>query len=43
MTKNKQIPKINKNNKTKPKNLMKKEYNESYEELKNEIKESQNN
>jgi len=30
-------PQINKNNKTKPENLMKKEYIESYEKLKKEI------
>jgi len=30
---------INKNNKTKPENLMKKEYLESFEKLKKEIKE----
>jgi len=35
-------PQINKNNKTKPKNLMKKEYVETYEELKKEIKDNQN-
>lgn len=32
---------INKNNKTKPENLMKKEYTESLEKLKQEIKENQ--
>jgi hypothetical protein len=32
-------PQINKNNKTKPENLMKKEYLESFEKLKKEIKE----
>jgi hypothetical protein len=31
----------NKNNKTKPKNLMKKQYLESYEELKKSIKDQQ--
>ena len=32
--KNKAIPQTNKNNKTKPENLMKKEYLESYDKLK---------
>ncbi len=32
---------VNKNNKTKPENLMKKEYTESYEILKKEIKKKQ--
>ena len=32
-------PQINKNNKTKPENLIKKEYLESFEKLKKEIKE----
>jgi hypothetical protein len=32
-------PQINKNNKTKPENLVKKEYLESFEKLKKEIKE----
>ena len=36
-TKNKVILQKNKNNKTKPKNLMKKEYLESLEELKKSI------
>ena len=39
--KTKSIPQKNKNNKTKPKNLMKKEYLESYEELKKSITENQ--
>ncbi|HET6517549.1 MAG TPA: hypothetical protein VFG25_04935 [Nitrosopumilaceae archaeon] len=39
--KTKHIPKKNKNNKTKPENLMKKEYLESYDELKKDIQESQ--
>jgi hypothetical protein len=34
---------INKNNKTKPQNLMKKEYLESYNELKKSINENQKN
>ncbi|MHA7647469.1 hypothetical protein [Nitrosopumilus sp. S4] len=38
---NKQVQQINKNNKTKPENLMKKEYVESYEELKQNIKDEQ--
>ncbi|MCV0392050.1 MAG: hypothetical protein K5790_02020 [Nitrosopumilus sp.] len=38
---NKQTQQINKNNKTKPENLMKKEYLESYEELKQNIKDEQ--
>lgn len=37
----KDIPQVNKNNKTKPKNLMKKEYLESYNELKQSIIENQ--
>ena len=43
MTKSKNMIKSqkNKNNKTKPKNLMKKEYLESYEELKKSIKDKQ--
>ena len=37
-TKSKTVPlQINKNNKTKPENLMKKEYSESFEELKKSI------
>ena len=40
-SKNKIRPQKNKNNKTKPKNLMKKEYLESYEELKKSIKDQQ--
>ncbi len=32
---------INKNNKTKPGNLMKKEYSESYDELKKDIQKNQ--
>lgn len=39
--KNKAIPQANKNNKTKPENLMKKEYLESYDELKKDIQKSQ--
>lgn len=38
---NKQVQQINKNNKTKPENLMKKEYDESYKELKQNIKDEQ--
>lgn len=38
--KNKQL-RINKNNETKPENLMKKEYTETYEKLKKEIKDNQ--
>lgn len=37
----KKVPQINKNNKTKPENLMKKEYAESYEELKKDIRKNQ--
>jgi len=40
-TKSKSMPQKNKNNKTKPENLMKKEYLESYEELKKSITENQ--
>jgi hypothetical protein len=36
-SKSKIVPQKNKNNKTKPKNLIKKEYLESYEELKKSI------
>lgn len=39
-SKNKSTSQKNKNNKTIPKNLMKKEYIESYEELKKSIKEN---
>jgi len=39
--KTKSIHQTNKNNKTKPENLMKKEYLESYEELKKFITENQ--
>lgn len=39
--KTKSIHQTNKNNKTKPENLMKKEYLESYEELKKSITENQ--
>ena len=39
--KTKSKPKKNKSNKTKPGNLMKKEYLESYEELKKSISEDQ--
>jgi len=38
--KNKSQSQKNKNNKTKPENLMRKEYTESYEELKKSIKEN---
>jgi len=38
--KNKSTSQKNKNNKTKPENLMRKEYAESYEELKKLIKEN---
>ena len=38
-SKKKKAPQKNKNNKTKPENLMKKEYLESLEKLKEEIKE----
>ena len=34
-------PQINKNNKKKPENLMKKEYAETYEKLKSEIRDNQ--
>ena len=34
-------PQINKNNKKKPENLMKKEYAETYEKLKSEIRDEQ--
>lgn len=37
----KKVPQINKNNKTTPENLMKKEYDESFKELKKEIKEEE--
>ena len=40
-TKNKGISQINKNNETKPENLMKKEYLESYNQLKKSIMENQ--
>lgn len=40
-TKNNIMPQKNKNNKTKPQNLMKKEYLESYEELKKSIMKNQ--
>ena len=39
--KNKTMPQTNKNNKTRPENLMKKEYLESYDELKKDIQKSQ--
>ena len=39
-TKSKFMSQKNKNNKTKPENLMKKEYLESYEELKKSITEN---
>ena len=42
MKKQTKIPQINKNNKTKPENLMKKEYIEEFEELKKDIQEEQN-
>jgi len=38
-SKKSKIPQKNKNNKTKPENLMKKEYLESLKQLKKEIKE----
>ena len=40
-SKNKIAPQNNKNNKTKPGNLMKKEYLESYEKLKQSIEDDQ--
>jgi len=40
-SKNKVRSQKNKNNKTKPENLMKKQYLESYEELKKSIKDQQ--
>jgi Tfp pilus assembly protein PilP len=40
-SKNKIVSQKNKNNKTKPENLMKKEYLESYEKLKKSIMENQ--
>ncbi len=40
-SKNKISSQKNKNNKTKPENLMKKQYLESYEELKKSIKDQQ--
>ena len=40
-SKSKTTPQINKNNETKPQNLMKKEYLESYNELKESIIENQ--
>ena len=40
-SKKKKAPQKNKNNKTKPENLMKKEYLKSYEELKKSIVERQ--
>lgn len=42
-SKNKSAPQINKNNRTKPGNLMKKEYLDSYNELKKSITENQKN
>jgi len=39
--KNKAMPQTNKNNKTKPENLMKKEYLKSYDELKKDIRVNQ--
>ncbi|MCE9653192.1 MAG: hypothetical protein K8Q89_09125 [Nitrosarchaeum sp.] len=39
-SKNKSASQKNKNNKTKPENLMRKEYAKSYEELKKSIKEN---
>ena len=41
MKKQTRIPQINKNNKTKPENLMKKEYAETLEKLKKDIQEGQ--
>lgn len=40
-SKNKSTPQINKNNKTKPGNLLKKEYLDSYNDLKKSITENQ--
>ena len=42
MKKQTKQPQINKNNKTKPENLMKKEYVETLETLKKEIQEGKN-
>ena len=42
MKKQTKSPQINKNNKTKPENLMKKEYLETLENLKKEVQEEQN-
>ena len=42
MKKQTKIPQVNKNNKTKPENLMKKEYAETFEKLKKDIREEQN-
>lgn len=39
----KAMPQTNKNNKTKPQNLMKKEYLESFDELKKSIRKNQEN
>ena len=41
MKKKSKTPQTNKNNKTKPENLMKKEYTDTYEKLKKEIRENQ--
>ena len=41
MKKQTKHPQVNKNNKTKPENLMKKEYLKSYDELKKDIQQSQ--
>jgi dynactin complex subunit len=42
MKKQTKIPQINKNNKSKPENLLKKEYIETLEKLKKDIREEQN-
>ena len=42
MKKQTKIPQINKNNKSKPENLLKKEYVETLEKLKKDIQEEQN-
>ena len=42
MKKQTKTPQINKNNKTKPENLMKKEYVETLEKLKKDIQREQN-
>jgi hypothetical protein len=42
MNKQTKRPQINKNNKTKPENLMKKEYDETLEKLKKDIRKDKN-